>query len=91
MGSSRDESHAISALVENSETILYAEVRRGSLSLHDEYVVHGSGGNLSPGHRRTYVLAFQTKETVMRERSAGFTHSHNDKVNWDMFNKWGEN
>ena len=66
------------------------QVKRGSLSMHDEYVVHGSGGNQSPGPRRTYVVAFRTADTVRRERAAGFTHSHNDKVNWDKFNKWGE-
>lgn len=68
--------------------IKYAEVSRGSASIHDEYVVHGSGGNLSNGPRRTYVIAYRTAETVSRERAAGFTHSHNDQVNWDLFNGW---
>ena len=88
IGSNRKESHAISAVVEDDELVAYAQVKRGSLSMHDEYVVHGSGGNLSKGPRRTYVVAFRAAETVKRERAAGFTHSHNDKVNWDVFNKW---
>ncbi len=57
-------------------------------SIHNEYVVHGSGGNLSTGHRRTYVLAYRTAETIALERKAGFTHSHNDTVNWDTFREW---
>jgi phytanoyl-CoA hydroxylase len=88
IGSTRDESHAISAVVEDDEMVAFAQIKRGSLSMHDEYVVHGSGGNLSPGSRRTYVLAFRPADTVARERAAGFTHSHNDKVNWDVFNQW---
>jgi phytanoyl-CoA hydroxylase len=64
------------------------QVPRGSASMHDEYVVHGSGGNLSKKSRRTYVIAFRTKDTVDRERRANFTHSHNDAVNWDVFNAW---
>ena len=55
---------------------------------HIEWVVHGSSGNKSNGSRRTYVIAFRTKDTVQRERAAGFTHSHNDEVNWDQFNQW---
>jgi hypothetical protein len=62
-------------------------------SIHNEYVVHGSPGNLSQGHRRTYVIAYRTVDTIAMERKAGFTHSHNDKVNWDTFREWqtGEN
>ena len=89
LGKDRDEAHAIRIHVdETKEEVAYAQVPRGSASIHDEYVVHGSGGNLSNGPRRTYVIAFRTQETVARERAAGFTHSHNDKVNWDVFNNW---
>jgi phytanoyl-CoA hydroxylase len=90
LGKNREEAHAIQINVdESAEVVEYAQVRRGSVSIHDEYVVHGSGGNLSNKSRRTYVIAFRTKETVDRERAAGFTHSHNDEVNWDVFNQWG--
>ena len=34
------------------------------------------------GWRRTYVLAFRHQDTIALERRAGFTHSHNDTVNW---------
>ena len=63
-----------------------APVPRGGVTLHDEWVVHGSPGNRSPNHRRTYVIAFRTAAIVAAERAAGFTHSHNDEVNWDSFN-----
>ena len=89
MGGKRDDAHAIAVEVdEKTAPIETLCVRRGDVTIHDEWVVHGSGGNLSKGTRRTYVLAFRTAETVARERKAGFSHSHEDKVNWDDFNKW---
>lgn len=91
IGKDREESHAIRIAVdESAEDVQYAQVPRRSASIHDEYVVHGSGGNRSNGPRRTYVIAFRVDDTVNRERAAGFTHSHNDVVNWDKFNKWQE-
>lgn len=89
VGANRDDSHAIAVEVdESSKDIEMACVERGDVTIHDEYVVHGSGGNLSSGTRRTYVIAFRAAETVKIERDANFTHSHNDLVNWDTFNKW---
>ena len=77
---------AVVAEVSDDEEIRLAEVPRGGVTLHDEWVVHGSPGNASPRHRRTYVIAFRTRAIVDAERKAGFTHSHNDDVNWDVFN-----
>ena len=82
----REEGHAVVADVADDEEIRLAEVPRGGVTLHDEWVVHGSPGNASPRHRRTYVIAFRTRAIVDAERAAGFTHSHNDDVNWDVFN-----
>jgi phytanoyl-CoA hydroxylase len=31
---------------------------------------------------KAYVIAYRSKATVAHERSIGFTHSHNDRVNW---------
>jgi phytanoyl-CoA hydroxylase len=87
-GKDKHDAHAISATVGEDEVVSYAKVPRGSLSIHDEYIVHGSGGNKSNGKRRTYVIAFRTADTVKRERAMGFSHSHNDDVNWDKFNEW---
>jgi hypothetical protein len=88
LGANRDEAHAVCIDVDESEggeAISLAEVSRGAASIHDEWIVHGSSGNLSDGPRRTYVIAFRVRDTVERERRAGFTHSHNDHVNWDSF------
>ncbi len=52
-------------------------------AIHDERIVHGSGGNTSDILRKTYVMAFRTQETVKEEREMGFTHSHNDVVKWE--------
>jgi phytanoyl-CoA hydroxylase len=58
----------------------------GSVTIHDEYVVHGSGGNTrADRQRRTYVLAYRDREIVQAERIIGFTRSHNDVMNWDTF------
>lgn len=84
---SREEGHTLTVQVGPDEVIRLAPVKRGSITIHDEYVVHGSGGNQSKDRqRRTYVLAYRAKEIVQAERRIGFTHSHNDDVNWDNFN-----
>lgn len=83
---SRDEGHALITDIGDDELIRLAPARKGSITIHDEYVVHGSGGNSSPHRqRRTYVLAYRAKSIVEAERKIGFTHSHNDQVNWDTF------
>jgi len=46
--------------------------------VHNERVLHGSGGNTTNGWRRAYVIAFRAQPTVAEERRLGFTHSHND-------------
>lgn len=81
----RSKGHALTVDLCESDVIRAAPARRGSVTLHDEYVVHGSGGNPSPWPRRTYVVAFRAQEIVQAERRIGFTHSHNDVVNWDTF------
>ncbi len=54
-------------------------IRRGDITVHNEGVLHGSGGNRSAASwRRAYITAFRSSETVRRERELGFTHSHND-------------
>lgn len=88
LAGTREEGHALCAEVDESkDEITLAPAKRGSLTIHDEYVVHGSGGNTCENRqRRTYVLAYRAKETVEAERKIGFDHSHNnDEVNWDTF------
>ena len=55
----RDEDHAVVSETYEGNVIVPTPVKRGSVSLHDEYVVHGSNDNGSGGDRRTYVLAFR--------------------------------
>jgi len=91
----REKAHALVCHVDEKtlenprgELVTYVEVGRGDVTVHDERVVHGSDGNKTNGWRRTYVIAFRHKDTIKMEREAGFTHSHNDSVNWDVFQKW---
>jgi ectoine hydroxylase-related dioxygenase (phytanoyl-CoA dioxygenase family) len=87
LSGSRDEGHALILQVDPDEEVRLAPAKRGSITIHDEYVVHGSLGNkCKDKQRRTYVLAYRAGDVVRAERKIGFTHSHNDDVNWDTFN-----
>mmetsp|Transcript_26201 Transcript_26201/g.39602 ORF Transcript_26201/g.39602 Transcript_26201/m.39602 type:complete len:284 (+) Transcript_26201:109-960(+) len=89
LASSRDEGHALTIELDESKGDVekLAPCKRGSITVHDEFVIHGSSGNKCPDRqRRTYVLAYRPKTVVDAERKLGFTHSHNDEVNWDTFN-----
>lgn len=88
LAGSREEGHALTISVDeaNGDVVRLAPCPRGSVTVHDEFVVHGSGGNTSRDRqRRTYVLAYRPTAVVAAERRLGFTHSHNDVVNWDTF------
>ena len=82
---SRDDSHLLVIDDTSGDYVKHLPVSRGSVTVHDERIVHGSSGNLTNDWRKTYVMAFRDVETIKQERAAGFTHSHNDKVNWDEF------
>jgi phytanoyl-CoA hydroxylase len=87
----RDEGHALTMRLREDDVVKLAPAKRGSITIHDEYVVHGSGGNRCPDRqRRTYVVAYRAKEIVQAERALGFSHSHNDAVNWDTFEDEGK-
>lgn len=79
----RDESHTLVIESKPTDTVVYLPVKRGAVTIHDERIVHGSAGNTSGQWRKTYVMAFRDEQTVQQERAMGFTHSHNDQVNWD--------
>ncbi|APQ16588.1 phytanoyl-CoA dioxygenase family protein [Maribacter hydrothermalis] len=82
-GVSRDESHTLVIEERQDDKIVYLPVKRGSITIHDERIVHGSAGNESKEWRKTYVAAYRAIETIAKERAIGFTHSHNDVVDWD--------
>jgi phytanoyl-CoA hydroxylase len=75
----RGESHALATELAPGDRVVPAPIRRGDCTVHNERVMHGSGGNHTNGHRRAYIVAFRSRETVATERALGFTHSHNDE------------
>jgi phytanoyl-CoA hydroxylase len=77
--SDRGESHTLVADVDEHDEVRPVPIRRGDVTVHDERVLHGSGGNHSAGWRRAYVVAFRAAATIAEERRLGFTHSHNDE------------
>jgi len=78
----REASHLLAVELTESDPVVSLPVRRGSMSVHNERIVHGSPGNLSDRWRRTYIVAFRHRDLVAYERSIGFTHSHNDEIQW---------
>lgn len=82
-GADREKSHILSVELTEADRVIELPVRRGDITVHDEMIIHGSGGNQSRDRwRRTYITAFRSKACVDYERSIGFTHSHNDKISW---------
>lgn len=80
--SERDDSHTLVIESNPDDKLLHLPLERGDVTIHDEKIVHGSGGNNSNQWRKTYIIAFRDSKTIKEERSIGFTHSHNDSVDW---------
>ncbi|NNE72123.1 MAG: phytanoyl-CoA dioxygenase family protein [Acidimicrobiales bacterium] len=76
----RGESHALGTTLLETDQPVTVPISRGDVTVHDERVLHGSGGNTTAGFRRAYILAFRPDSTVKIERELGFTHSHNDEA-----------
>jgi phytanoyl-CoA hydroxylase len=78
-GASREEQHTLVTDLRPDDRPLPVPIRRGDITVHNEGVLHGSGGNTTTSSwRRAYINAYRSIETVRRERELGFTHSHND-------------
>jgi phytanoyl-CoA hydroxylase len=78
-GASREEQHTLMTELRPDDHPIPVPIRRGDITVHNEGVLHGSGGNQSSSSwRRAYIAAFRSVDTVRRERELGFTHSHND-------------
>lgn len=75
---SRGESHALGTELRADDEVVVVPIRRGDCTVHNERVLHGSGGNFTAGYRRAYIIACRPVETIKTERELGFTHSHND-------------
>lgn len=83
-GSDRNTSHILSVELTADDPVVTLPLRRGDMTVHDEMIIHGSGGNRSKDRwRRTYIVAFRTEACVRHERAIGFTHSHNDEITWE--------
>jgi ectoine hydroxylase-related dioxygenase (phytanoyl-CoA dioxygenase family) len=75
----REASHTLVTDLRPGEEPTPVPIRRGDITVHNEGVLHGSGGNLSTDSwRKAYIVALRSESTVAQERSLGFTHSHND-------------
>ena len=74
----RGESHALGTDLRADDVVVPVPIRRGDCTVHNERVLHGSGGNTSASWRRAYIIAFRATGTIAEERRRGFTHSHND-------------
>lgn len=78
-GASREEQHTLVTDLRPDDRPVPVPIRRGDMTVHNEGVLHGSGGNTTTSSwRRAYINAYRSIETVRRERELGFTHSHND-------------
>ncbi len=78
-GASREEQHTLVTDLRPDDHPVPVPIRRGDITVHNEGVLHGSGGNTTTASwRRAYINAYRSFETVRRERELGFTHSHND-------------
>jgi phytanoyl-CoA hydroxylase len=76
----RGTSHALGADLRDDDVVVTMPIRKGDCTVHNERVMHGSGGNHTAGFRRAYILAYRASATIATERHLGFTHSHNDSL-----------
>jgi ectoine hydroxylase-related dioxygenase (phytanoyl-CoA dioxygenase family) len=67
----RGTSHALGTDLRDDDHVVTMPIRRGDCTVHNERVMHGSGGNHTDGFRRAYILAFRSAETVSAERASG--------------------
>ena len=75
----RARQHTLVTDLRPGEAPIPISIRRGDITVHNEGVLHGSGGNRSTtSRRRAYINAYRSIDTVRQERALGFTHSHND-------------
>ena len=74
-GGKDGEAHGLLEIgLREDERVHAVEVLRGGVTVHNEWIVHGSGGNETDGWRHTYVCAFRDERMVAYERARGFRH-----------------
>lgn len=75
----RSASHTLVTDLGPDDTMRPVEIRCDDITVHNEGVLHESGGDTSAsGHRRAYIVALRSQSTETKERRREFTHSHND-------------
>ena len=75
----RGTSHTLVTDLRPGDVMVPVPIAAGDITVHNEGVLHGSGGNTTTDSwRRAYIIAFRSVATVAEERRRGFTHSHND-------------
>ncbi len=75
----RSKAHTLVTDLRPDDMMRPVEIHRGDITVHNEGILHGSGGNFSAdSYRRAYIVALRSQATVAKERALGFTHSHND-------------
>jgi ectoine hydroxylase-related dioxygenase (phytanoyl-CoA dioxygenase family) len=75
----RSASHTLVTDLREGDVMRPVPIARGDITVHNERVLHGSGGNTTTSsYRRAYIVALRSASTVAEERRRGFTHSHND-------------
>lgn len=75
----RGTSHTLVTDLRPGDVMRPVPIARGDVTVHNEGILHGSGGNTTTDSwRRAYICAFRSVATVAEERRRGFTHSHND-------------
>lgn len=80
----RDGDVTLRDLLTEDDLVVELPLKRGDITVHDEMIIHGSGGNRSADRwRRTCITAFRSAACVAFQRAIGFTHSHNDNINWE--------
>lgn len=58
---------------------VYLPLEAGDITIHNEYILHGSEGNKDMDHTRdTAIFAYRSPSMINFERSIGFRHSYND-------------
>jgi len=62
---------------EEKEHIVSVPLKPGSVSIHGERTIHGSGGNKTSGWRRSYLLQFRPKASVAQRVNMGISRSLN--------------
>ncbi len=82
-GGVRDGGHTLAIELTPQDKPVSLPLKAGDITVHNERIIHGSGGNISDRWRRTYVIAHRTSACVEYERNIGFTHSHNDRIQWE--------